>query len=118
MTLDNVTLGSAVPVPEPGTLVLACLCAGMAMFVGRRRQTTRRIVFTLCALVVPGGMTAAPARAAILTYAFSGTYTSSGGAPLSDLLPDVELGDPFSGSITFDSGGVRHCDHLRPAARP
>ena len=42
-------------------------------------------------------------HAAIVTYSFSGVMSEFRGTPAAAVLPGVELGDPFSGTVTYDT---------------
>jgi hypothetical protein len=46
------------------------------------------------------------AAAAIVTYAFSGTHTAPLGAQASELLAGYDVGDPFSGMLTYDTSAA------------
>lgn len=69
----------------------------------QRLPTTIQFVGTCClatALLVACSL---PSAAAIVTYQFSGIHNGSFAPPASDLIPDYFEGDPFSGTLTYDT---------------
>jgi hypothetical protein len=93
-------------IPEPTSLVLAAIGLAMvgATTVLGSRRFRRACLFSLCVVAVLGlhVVSAHDARAAVVTYAFSGqldvTYQTG--------FPDVQDGDPFSGTLSYDLEAV------------
>jgi hypothetical protein len=89
-------------VPEPSAVALAAM--GMLWLAGLRIWRRSRWTIGVMLLAIAWTLTGArPALAEFKTYAFSGTYANTGGAPLTDLLPGLAPGDPFSGTVSFDA---------------
>jgi hypothetical protein len=109
-------------VPEPATLMLAGLgLACIAVWgVGKRRRggshpvIPKRACWALVALALSA--VAARADGEIVTYAFSGVHNGqlSSGPSVNEVLAGYDDGDPFSGTVTYDTSAAEQSAGVYP----